>query len=110
MEKNPDWQKKVQEVFQVCSEEIKKTTAIGKKMLSASKANTNLHEAYEELGVLVVEAIKSGDLTWDNEQVSKLMKKIEGCESDLSNIEKEVNDIRFAEEQRARAAHTPKDN
>lgn len=98
MEKSPDWQKKVQDMFQVCSEELKKTTAIGKKMLTASKTNANLHEAYEELGVLTVEALKSGELVWENEKVQKILKTIEGCESDLNSIEEEVNDIRFNQE------------
>ncbi len=98
MEKSPDWQKKVQEMFSVCSEELKKTTAIGKKMLSASKANTNLHEAYEELGALAVEAMKSGELKWENERVNKILKTIESCQTDLNSIEEEVNEIRFKQE------------
>jgi hypothetical protein len=98
MDKSTDWQKKVQEMFQLCSGELKKTTAIGKKMLSASRTNANLHEAYEELGVLVAEALKNGELEWENEKVKSLLKKVEGCESDLSSIEKEVNDIRFSNE------------
>lgn len=98
MDKSPDWQKKVQEMFSVCSEELKKTTAIGKKMLSASKTNSSLHEAYEELGVMVVEAMKKGELEWENERVHKILKAIETCHNDLECIEKEVNDIRFNQE------------
>ncbi|MCF8058624.1 MAG: hypothetical protein K9K67_04965 [Bacteriovoracaceae bacterium] len=102
MDKQNDWRNKFQEVFQVCSEELKKTTEIGKKMLSASKTNTTLHETYEELGVLVARAIKNNELQWDNEKVQKLLMKIEGCESDLKGIEEEVNDIRFSEEEAAK--------
>jgi hypothetical protein len=98
MDRNNEWKIKFQEMFQVCSEELKKTTEIGKKMLSASKTNSTLHETYEELGVLTAEAIKNNELDWDNEKVKKLLKTIEGCESDLKDIENEVNDIRFSEE------------
>lgn len=97
MEKQNDWRTKFHDIFQTCSDELKRTTEIGKKMLSASKTNTNLHEAYEELGVLAAKAIKNNELTWENEKVKKLLKTIEGCESDLKNIEDQVNDIRFAE-------------
>lgn len=97
MEKQNDWRTKFHDIFQTCSEELKRTTEIGKKMLSASKTNTNLHEAYEELGVLAAKAIKNKELTWENEKVAKLLKTIEGCENDLKDIENQVNDIRFAE-------------
>jgi hypothetical protein len=97
MDKNAEWRLKMQEVFQVCQDELKRTTEIGKKMLTASKANSTLHESYEELGVLLVEAIKNNDLVWEDERVKSLIKKIDGCESDLENIEEEVNKIRFAE-------------
>lgn len=97
MEKQNDWRTKFQEIFQTCSEELKRTTEIGKKMLSASKTNTTLHESYEELGVLAAQAIKNNELQWDNEKVKSLLKTIEGCEKDLESIEDQVNDIRFAE-------------
>ncbi len=97
MEKQNDWRTKFQDIFQTCSEELKKTTEIGKKMLSASKTNSTLHEAYEELGVMAAEAIKKNEISWENERVKKILKTIEGCESDLKDIENQVNDIRFAE-------------
>ncbi len=97
MDKSAEWRAKMQEVFQACQGELKKTTEIGKKMLSASKANSNLQETYKELGVLLVEALKSKELIWENEEVENLIKKIDGCESDLENIEEEVNKIRFSE-------------
>ncbi len=91
------WRVKVQELFQVCQDELKRTTEIGKKMLTASKTNTNLHDAYEELGVLVVKAIKSGSLEWDHPRVKELVHQIDNCEKDLEVIEEEVNKIRFSE-------------
>lgn len=98
MENKNDWRNKFQEIFQVCSEELKKTTEIGKKMLNASKTNSTLHESYEELGVLALDAIKKNEITWDNEKVQSLIKTIESCESELTDIEKEVNNIRFSDE------------
>lgn len=98
MEKPSEWKMKFQEIYQLCSEELKKTTEIGKKMLSASKTNSNLHEAYEELGILAAKALKNKELQWENPRVEKLLKTIDGCQTDLNSIEKEVNDIRFAEE------------
>jgi hypothetical protein len=94
--KNPQWRSRVQEIFQVCQDEIKRTTEIGKRMLNASKTNSCLHEAYEELGSLAFKALKEGKLEWDNPRVKELMGTIDHCESDLEDIEKEVNKIRFA--------------
>ncbi len=85
---------KVSEIFQVCQDELKRTTEIGKRMLSASKTNTTLHSSYEEIGILVVKAIQSGDLKWDNARVKELLATINLCESDLNDIEKEVHDIK----------------
>lgn len=90
------WKQRVQDLFNTAQEELKRTTEIGKKMLSASKTNTDLHESYEELGIMVVEAIRKGTLEWDNPRVKELINSIENCEQDLSEIEKEVNHIRFA--------------
>lgn len=99
MEKSSEWKNKFNEICQICSDELKKTTEIGKRMLSASKANTTLNEAYEELGILAAEAIKNNKLNWENERVQTLLKTIEGCRADLDSIEEQVNDIRFSDEE-----------
>ena len=96
MQKNQQWKDKVQELFQVCQKELKKTTKIGKKMLSASKTNTNLHEAYEEIGRLAAKAIKDKDINWDNPRVEELIDIVENCKDDLNSFESEVNKIKFA--------------
>ena len=87
---------KVSEIFHVCQEELKRTTEIGKRMLSASKTNTTLHSAHEELGQLLVCAIDSGEVKWENERVREILKTIKLCESDLNDIEQEVQDIKSA--------------
>lgn len=96
MQRQPHWRSKFNEIVQVCTDELKKTTEIGKKMLNASKTNSNLHEAYEELGVLVTKALEKEQLNWDNPRAHELIKKIQKCQSNLSDIESEVNKIKFA--------------
>lgn len=98
MQKQPQWQKRFQKILQTCQDEVKRTTEIGKKMLSASRTNTSLHEAYEELGNLAATAIGTGELQWDNPQVAELLKIIKHCEKDLESIEDDVNKIKFSDE------------
>ena len=59
MDKNPNWSKKFIQVLQHCQDELKKTTEIGKKMISASKTNSELHELYED-STDVLNEIRSG--------------------------------------------------
>lgn len=92
------WTEKVQELFHTCSEEIKRTTEIGKKMLTASKTNSGLHEAYAQLGRLAAEAIESKEINWENPKVHDLMHTIKSCQEDLETLEEEVNTIKFNEE------------
>jgi hypothetical protein len=93
------WKAKVQDILKVCQGEIKRTTEIGKKMLSASKTNSGLHAAYEELGQYVVNQIRAGKMDCDGEFVTNLMKTIEEYEKDLETIENEVNDIKASNDQ-----------
>lgn len=97
MSSNAEWKGRVQRMLQTCQGELKRTTEIGKRMLSASKTNSKLHENYEELGVLLAKAMNSGELTWDNPRVHELLTEIKACEKNLEDIEDEVNNIRFAE-------------
>ncbi|PIP90437.1 MAG: hypothetical protein COW01_10045 [Bdellovibrionales bacterium CG12_big_fil_rev_8_21_14_0_65_38_15] len=96
MQRQPHWRSKFNEIVQVCTDELKKTTEIGKKMLNASKTNSSLHEAYEELGVLVAKAIEKKQLDWDNPRALELISKIKRCQTNLHDIETEVNKIKFA--------------
>ena len=90
------WKKTFQKLVDSCQQEVKRTTEIGKKMLSASKTNSCLHESYESLGAYTLKAIKDGTLEWDDPKVRELIEKIEVCEKDLEDIESEVNKIRFS--------------
>ena len=99
-ENSPDWKVRVQEILRVCQSEIKRTTEIGKKMILAGKTNTSLHQAYEELGALVVEELKAERLEWKHPRVQSILDTIGTCEKNLKNIEKEVNEIRFANDKK----------
>jgi hypothetical protein len=81
-------------MVQVCQDELKRTTEIGKKMLSASKTNTTLNESYEELGHLTFLAVESGEVKFENDRVKELINTIRSCEFDLEKIENDVNDIK----------------
>lgn len=96
MDRQTEWKIRVQELFQVCQDELKRTTEIGKRMLSASRTNSELHDAYEELGRIVVNEMKNNRLDWKNARVDELMEVIGQCENDLANFETEVNRIKFS--------------
>lgn len=96
MQNNPELKNKVQQIFQSCQTELKRATEIGKKMLNASRENTELHEAYEQLGVLIYKAMKAGELKWDKPKVTELMSVIDKCEKNLESIEAQVQKIKFS--------------
>lgn len=96
MQRQPHWRSKFNEMVQVCTDELKKTTEIGKKMLNASKTNSCLHEAYEELGVLVAKALEKNQIEWDNPRAQELVQTIKQCKRNLNDIEHEVNKIKFS--------------
>ena len=89
-----DWMHKFQEMINSCQVELKKTTQIGMKMLSASQSNAQLHECYESLGVLIREAIKKGEVNWSDQRVDELMGKIDKLEVEMEEFEKEVHEIK----------------
>ena len=91
-----DWKIKVQEIINTCQSEFKRTTKIGKQMISASKTNSDLHDAYRELGMLAVKEIRKGSLQWDNTEVKTILQNIENCEQNLENLEVDVNKARFS--------------
>lgn len=89
-----NWKAKFQTILNQAHSELKKTTAIGMKMLSASQSNTQLKETYEKLGLLTLESIKSGELNWENSKVSEIISKIDQLEQDLKTLEEEVQNIK----------------
>ncbi len=89
-----DWRLKLSDLVQTCQSELKKTTKIGMKMISASQATTELHESYEEVGRWLVEKIKAGELEIDDVRVEGLISKIDELEAQLKSFEDEVQDIK----------------
>lgn len=89
-----NWTVRLGELVSVCQDEIKRTTEIGKRMLTASKTNTDLHESYEALGRHICDQIRKEKLTLDDSEVSRLIEKIGDCEKILEGLEKEVSEIK----------------
>lgn len=89
-----EWKTKLHNIMRECQDEISKATVIGKKMITASHTNSNLHSCYEQLGRLAVKHLKSGILQWENPLVRELLEEIEKCEKDLNLMEHEVRTIK----------------
>ena len=95
MSDSPDWKKKFYDLMDTCQEELKKTAEVGKKMLVASKTNSDLKECYEKLGRLMANGIKNGEIKLESEEVLKIMDNIQRCESELEDMESEVQKIKL---------------
>lgn len=89
-----DWKLKLNDLVQTCQTELKKTTKIGLKMLSASQSNVQLHEIYEILGKWLVEEVQNGELDIDDVKVEGLIAKVKDLENQLEGFEKDVHDIK----------------
>lgn len=89
-----DWKLKINDLVQTCQAEIKKTTKIGIKMLSASQSSAELHDIYEELGKWVFSQNKSGKILISDEKIQYLVKRVDELEAQLESYEKEVQDIK----------------
>jgi len=97
MDKNPNWSKKFIQVLQHWKEELKKTTKIGKKMISASKTNSDLHDLYEDLGKKVYVSLKEKSLNPEDSKLQDFVKKIDELQKQLESMEGDVNKIKFSE-------------
>ncbi len=91
---HPDWKKKFDEIINTCSDEIKRTAAIGKNMFNASNANSKMNESFEEIGRTVYKLIKDNKLKVEDPRVMELVSTVEKCGEDLSSYEAELNDIK----------------
>jgi chromosome segregation ATPase len=89
-----NWKEKFSSLVQTCQEELKKTTEIGKRMISASKTNSQMREAHEELGTLVRKAIIDKSVSWTSPRVEQLLEQIQKCEAEIESIEKDVQAIK----------------
>ena len=91
-----DWKIKLNDIVQTCQSELKKTTKIGMKMLSASQSNVQLHEAYEELGKWLVAEVQAGKISLGetDQEVKELVEKVQTLEEQLELFEQDVQDIK----------------
>ena len=94
MEKNTQWKDRVQRILKTCQNEIKRTAQIGKRMFYATRTNSDLHDAYQELGLLALQDLKKGKLKWKNTRVEQLIEVIQLFEENLANMENEVEEIK----------------
>ena len=97
MDKNPNWSKKFIQVLQHCQDELKKTTEIGKKMISASKTNSELHELYEALGKRVYKSLKENSLDPEDPAYQDFVQQIDDLQKELESMEGDVNKIKFSD-------------
>ena len=96
------WKSRMQGLLHVCKGEMKRTTVIGKKMISAGRISTALNSAHEELGELAAKELKAGRLEWDHPRVKRILKAIVECEGQLEEVESEVNKARFSGDEKKR--------
>lgn len=89
-----DWKFKFTELLDTCQSELKKTTQIGKKMLSASQSTADLNEAYRSLGILFKDYIASGEVQVDSEKVNDLISIASKLEADLEGYESDVQTLK----------------
>ncbi len=89
-----DWKLKINGLLNTCQSELKKTTQIGMKMLTASQSNAELHETYEALGRLLKEGIENKSIEFKNSDIEGLIAKANKLESDLEYLESEVQNIK----------------
>ena len=85
-----DWRLKLNDLVQTCQSELKKTTQIGLKMISASQSNIQLHEIYENLGKWLMAEVVSGRIKIEDEKIEELISRVKDLESELEGFEKDV--------------------
>jgi hypothetical protein len=96
MKKNSDWKMKLNHWLFNFHQEVIKTGAIGKKLLTASRTNSHLKETYEELGRLLEAGIESGEIQSDSAKIHAHLRTVKACKQDLEHIEKQVYKIKFS--------------
>lgn len=96
MSKRSNWKGRFHHWIFSFHQEVIKTSAIGKKMVTASRTNAHLKDTYEELGRLLERAVENEEVHWDSAKMRSLLHTIKACKQDLEDIEKQVNKLRFS--------------
>jgi len=91
---NETWRKKALGVLQACENELRRTTAIGMKMIHASKASTELHETYEEMGRIVAKMIETGEIKSPSARIDTLYTRAQELEKSLGDMEGQVSHLK----------------
>lgn len=89
-----DWKNKFSDLLNTCQSELKKTTQIGLKMVSASQSNAKLHDTYEALGQWLKQAVDKGDIKIEDTDVQNLLNLVSQLEEELQSYEQDVQDIK----------------
>lgn len=91
---NETWRKKALGVLQACENELRRTTAIGMKMIHASKASGELHDTYEEIGKIVTKMIADGEMNSPSARVDNLIARATELEGVLGDMEGQVSNLK----------------
>lgn len=89
-----DWKNKFNDLVNTCQSELKKTTKIGMKMISASQSNSFLQNRYEKIGRWLVEQYDAGKIQVEDKEVLEWIAKAKELTSQLDDFEQEVRDIK----------------
>jgi len=88
------WRMKLSDLIDTAQTELKKTTKIGLKMISASQSSVELEEIYETLGKWLVSEVRAGNMKIENADIEALISKVGDLEKELEGLEREVQDIK----------------
>ena len=88
------WKDKFHTLLNSAGSELKRTTAIGIKLVSASQANSQLHEKMEELGKLAAEKMEAGQLQWSDDKAQDILGEIKKLQATLEAYEEDVQHIK----------------
>ena len=96
MGQSNNFKSKVNRIFFSLHKELLKTSAIGKKLITAGRTNSHLKDTYEELGRIIEQKVDRGEINLDDSKIRSLLHTIKACKKDLREIEEQVNRIKFS--------------
>ena len=96
MKQSDNVKQKFKSIFFYLRQELSRTTAIGKKLLTAGRTNSHLKETYENLGRLIEIKIDKEEISVEDPRVRALLHTIKACKKDLKELEDQVHNIKFS--------------
>lgn len=88
------WYQKIKFFLHFFKFEIKRTTAIGHELILASKSNSQLNDAYHDLGKYTFQALQEGRLQWQDQKVEELCQTVIKCQQELLKYEEQLEKIK----------------